>query len=48
MNYNLLSVNFVMAITGIYHLARIIKHRQGEGAAPSPAPAPAAEAPAKA
>ena len=29
-NYNLLAVNAVMAVTGVYHLARIISHEMSQ------------------
>jgi hypothetical protein len=31
-NYNLLAVNAVMACTGIYHLARILRHEMSQKA----------------
>jgi hypothetical protein len=48
-NYNLLSVNFVMATTGIYHLSRIIRFEldKREQAAAAAAGAAGAIAPPK-
>jgi hypothetical protein len=41
-NYNLLTVNAFMALTGLWHLGRVVKARYGsDGGAPAAAPVPA-------
>ena len=38
-NYNLLTVNTFMAVTGLWHVGRIVKYRMGADAAAASVPA---------